>query len=139
MAGAWNFIHGHSGRIENLEQVKELTTKGWGLSFYQTAGTENWVHFALPSNSQFGWRIDFLELQFTAGENAKVTQVHLWDGAIQFWEGALDTQTGAVDVVLDLGGEWEVHRALGVSLKIETDPAGDGHFMFYSVGANFRQ
>jgi hypothetical protein len=135
---AWHFTHGHSGKIENLDSVYDVQAKGWGLSFHQLAGSENYVHFAVPSNSLYGWRVDFLHLQFTCGENAKVTEVHLWDGRYKFRDGLLDYQEGEVDVLIDLGQEWEIQRALGVTLKLETSDTGDAHFMFHAVGANFR-
>jgi len=134
---AWHFIHGHSGQVENKDTIFGLQAMGWGLSFHQVAGTSNYVHFAVPSNSLYGWRVNFIHLQFTCAENAKVTQVHLWDGKNQFHEAALEFQEGEVDVVINLGGEWEIQRGLGISLKAEADEAGDGHYLFHSVGANF--
>ena len=40
---------------------------------------------------------------------------------------------------MELGQEFEIARALGVSVKIEATEAGDGLFVFHAVGANFRQ
>ena len=134
---AWHFTHGHSGQVENKDSIYGLQAMGWGLSFHQKADTFNHVHFAVPSNSLYGWRVNYIHLQFTCSENARVTQVHLWDGKYQFHEASLEFQEGEVDVVIDLGGQWEIQRALGVSVRVEAGPEGDGHLLFHAVGANF--
>jgi len=137
--GAWHFVHGHAGQVENKDTTYGLQAMGWGLSFHQVAGTSNYVHFAIPSNALYGWRADHLHLQFTCGEFAQVTEVTLWDGKQKFKEVPLEFKEGEVDVLINLEGEWEIQRGLGLSLKLEADEAGDAHFMFHAAGANFRQ
>ncbi|MEI6236145.1 MAG: hypothetical protein WCT04_24075 [Planctomycetota bacterium] len=139
MYGAWHFIHGHSGAVEDTENVSGLQRKGWGLSFFQRAGTSNWVHFAIPSNALYGWRADHLHVKFTAGDTAKVSAIHLWDGNVRIWERSVESGNGEFDMMMELGQEFEIARALGVSIKIEATESGDGLFMFHAVGANFRQ
>lgn len=139
MFGAWHFTHGHSGVVEKPDYVLSLERKGWGLCFLQRAGTDNWVHFAIPSFSLYNWRIDTLHVKVTAGEHARVSEVNLWDGNVKFWQKNLDYSNGEIDAMIELDREWEIFRALGVSLKVEADAAGDAHFMFHAVGANFRQ
>ncbi|HLX60005.1 MAG TPA: DUF6623 family protein [Planctomycetota bacterium] len=139
MFGAWHFVHGHSGVVERPDYVLGLERKGWGLCFRQRAGTFNWVHFAIPTFALYNWRIDHVHVKFTAGEYARVSEVNLWDGNIKFWEQNLNYAGGEIDAMIELDREWEIFRALGVSLKVEADSAGDAHFMFHAVGANFRQ
>lgn len=139
MYGAWHFIHGHSGSVEDTSHVGALERKGWGLSFWQHANTSNWVHFAIPSNSLYGWRADHIHVKFTTGEHARVSEIHLWDGNVRIWEQAVNFNGGELDMMMELGKEFEITRGLGVSIKVDADPAGDGHFMFHAVGANFRQ
>ena len=139
MYGAWHFIHGHSGAVEDMQTVGSLERKGWGLSFWQRANTENWLHYAVPSNSLYGWRVDHLHLKFTAGEYAKVSEIHLWDGNIRIWEQSVNFTGGELDMMMELGAEFEITCALGVSIKVEASEGGDGLFVFHAVGANFRQ
>ncbi len=139
MYGAWHFVHGHGGNVEESHNIASLERKGWGLSFVQRGGSTNWLHYAVPSNSQYNWRVDHVHLKFTAYEHAKVTEIHLWDGNIQFWQKSVDYSGGEVDVMIELGQEFELFRGLGVSIKTEADPGGDAQFVFHAVGANFRQ
>ncbi len=139
MYGAWHFIHGYSGAVEDTQTVGSLERKGWGLSFWQRAHTINWVHFAIPSHAQYGWRVDHLHLKFTTGEHARVSEIHLWDGNVRILQQPVEFSGGEIDAMMELGKEFEINRALGVSIKVEANEAGDGHFMFHAVGANFRQ
>ena len=138
MPGAWHFIHGHSGHIEDKEPILWTQCKGWGLCFYLRDNTHTWLHYAVPSFALFNWRVDLLQLKLSVGQFGKVSETDLWDGNVRLWQKSVDFTQGETDSMVSLGQEWEIFHAVGVSLKVEAN-GGDANFNIYAIGANFRQ
>lgn len=137
----WLGTQGYSGRIQDpsktLGYIGDLVHWGWGLSFVQLAGTENWVHFAVPTPAQDNWTVDKIMLDFeTDNSNSWISQIDLWDGAMKF-----KTITGKwfkkKNVEISLGQQWKIYRALGVSVQIKTKGSKNQNFHFYAVAGHF--
>ena len=134
------YTHGHSGHVEHEERLAEASgiRRGSGLHLIQKQGTQNWVHYAIPTVT--GLDLTYLRLHYTV-EHATISAVHLWDGNKLFLaqEVGYGGEAGKEQHVTNsLGGsqqKFEIHRALGVSLRIEASADHDGSVIVHGVGA----
>ena len=146
----WFYVHGTSGVIQDPTAVSNVVPLGWGLTFY-LAKTSAWVHYAPPSKtltyvnataSYKQWAVRYVRVKFTTGSgDIKVTRVDFWDGTILFksiiktWATAW---SGYNDILLDLGANWNIYRALGVSILVERGVESMDHsIQINSVGARW--
>jgi hypothetical protein len=124
--------------VEYEDRTNWIARRGWGLDFSQKAGTSNWVHFAIPTHK--GFDLTIILLHFTVND-ATITGIHLYDGRQRFFTqevkyGSADGQEQYEEN--HLGGssvKFKIHRALGVSLKVEAASNKDGTLGFHAVGA----
>lgn len=94
------WVHGADVNIEYPGRVNGHERRaGWGTTMQQDQGSENWVHFAIPSptvmfdeehaiggdSTDTSVIIDEMWLKAKVNENAKVDRIHAWDGDNKFF------------------------------------------------------
>ena len=122
LAGGLVSVHGHNGHIEFPDVVNSATQfKGWGLDFDQASGTENWIHYTIPTPIFSETR--YLAIKFFTGSvDMKISAFHVYDGYNRIY--ALDglNLTGNTYndnwYIIDMGSYKLINSALGLSIEV---------------------
>jgi hypothetical protein len=79
------WTHGVDATVEYPARAQEIRHAGFGTVVKQSAGTENWIHIAVPSAAG-GDEDAFLRamrLRATVNENARIDRIHVeLDGSL---------------------------------------------------------
>ena len=123
--GVWSCTHGNAGEIEYRGRIvptpaapNDRTHIGWGLDFVPKSGSDNWIHFAVPSIHLTKAR--YVALKFrTYSADVWVDKVHVYNLDSKVYE----------DNDVDLSGGWHVEvfemdslkdfSALGISVNVK--------------------
>jgi predicted esterase len=139
------FVHGHCGQIENPDDIVSLRRRGNRIAVEGRAGTENWLHFAVPTpvmvdDQRLRPGKVFLRYRASGGGShpPEVNALHLWDGDTRI--KAVPFPTGTVDAGWTLVTEHRidvlaVYWGLGISVGLDF-PSG-GQVEVETVGCDF--
>ncbi len=133
-------VHGHSGHIEFQDRVQsDRQHLGWGLDFQQKSGFYNWVHFSIPV--PWGSKVQFVGFMFETGSaDAFISRVDVYDGGDKIYQQNGLTLSGDKRWhVIDMGEEFTIDEALGISIQTATGVEMMSHqFIFYTAGAQWQ-
>ena len=137
----WYWVHGHNGHIEYKDRFTDPNRFefGWGLDFLLNAGTNNWVHFAVPTIVASTKGVRYVRVHFLTGSaDAWVSTIHVYNGSTLVKELTGTWSDGWKMVTVDLDSVRSFSRGLGVSVEIKAGVESMSHrFVFDGVGANF--
>ncbi len=140
------WVHGTSVQAEREGYFISKSRPAWGATF-RTQGSE-WFHFAIPTPVIFGGQNSTLQKVFVfykTGLGAKITQLHIFDGATKIQEFLNLGLSGDHSGALDGQNTWTVNPihvkfGLGLSIAVEFGNAtvnGVPEIIFSSAGADF--
>jgi len=140
------WVHGTSVQAEREGYFISRVRPAWGAVF-RTQGSE-WFHCAIPTPVIFGGQNSTLQKVFVlykTGLGAKITQLHIFDGAAKIQEFLNLQFSGDHSQALDGQNTWNVNPVhikfgLGLSVLVEFGNAtvtGVPEITFSSAGADF--
>jgi hypothetical protein len=84
-----SWVHGHAGRIEAPDRLVNIVPIGWGLQVAGLPGTDNWLHYAVPTPVIVnGVRAKIVQLGIKAtrqSTDARIWAVPAYDGHHRFY------------------------------------------------------
>lgn len=140
------WVHGTSVQAEREGYHISRSRPGWGAEFMSQG--DEWFHFAIPTPVIFGGYNSELEkcfVLFRTTLGAKISMVHLYDGATKLKEFNDLNLSGAYDTKITPANTFAVPRAhllygLGISVRVlfgSSTPQGVPMICFTSAGADF--
>jgi hypothetical protein len=89
MAVFASWVHGHAGRIEAPDRLVNIVPIGWGLQVAGLPGTDNWLHYAVPTPvivNNVRAKIVQVGIKATRqSTDARIWAVHAYDGHHRFY------------------------------------------------------
>lgn len=140
------WIQGHAVRAQREEYALSKSYMGRG-AVYKTHGGE-WFQIAIPNPAIIGnvhTTLQKVFVMFKTSGTAKITSVHLWDGATKIQAFDKLAQSGDHSIKLDSSNSWDVtpvhiKYGLGISVYVDSGPPskiGVPEITFVAVGADF--
>lgn len=126
-------VHGHSGKIESLNNITNpsRTSFGFGLSFTQIELTTNRIHYSIPV--EIGSSVRYVGINVRTGsENMKVKLIDIYDGMSRIHREMLECFGQVQWCIVDIGEQKIISESLGISVQVS---AGDGvGFRWIEIG-----
>ena len=141
-----SWIHGHSLAVEAPEKLVSQWRAGFGLVIDGQMGTENWLHFAIPTPvilNDVRLQVDSIMLRFTTGSaDAYVRDVYVYDGErpIASFTGITNGAPQQFDPILRLPLDSKPYMGygLGISIGVTFGIQAMSHQMWFSsAGCDF--
>ncbi|MCP4663883.1 MAG: hypothetical protein GY856_51520 [bacterium] len=136
-----HWVHGVATIVEAPEKTKRISHWGGNTWVDQEAKTYNWFHLAIPTPTSVGGigpLLEWVHVHAHMNENARLAEVHIWDGGKRihtqncvFTDEEVDEKFGPKD-------KWSVARGINCCLKVEF-LTGEimGRATFYGAGGRF--
>ena len=136
---AW--IHGHAMEIEFPDRIARETRTGFSLRVEGRAGSENWVHCAIPTPvivREQRLKAGQVLLRYRAAGGALIHAVHIYDGETRIgdYNGLNNESADWMTERHDVSGDPQVSWGVGISVGVRFPHAG-GHIEFASAGCDF--
>jgi hypothetical protein len=136
---AW--VHAAALEVEYPERVESQARMGFACHVRGRAGTDNWIHFAIPTPvivQDRRLKAGSVMLRFKSSDGALVHAVHIYDGErrIAAHDGLSVQPSSWSAERYSVPGSPEVQWGLGISVGVRF-PAAGGQLDFSSAGCDF--
>jgi hypothetical protein len=132
-------MHGCTAQVEYPANTGGVVHNHLGVGFVQMANTSNWVHFAIPTSSEFtGRNVRYIYLVYYQENNLGALSVKLMDGRNREVKVVIPAgDPGWNARAIDLGASYYSTYGVAVSIQITT---GTWNTLYYftAVSANMQ-